>query len=141
MKNLLKEPLVHFLGGALLVFGFFWVTGTDRDPADYQIEVTEADIARIKANWTQNFRRLPNDEELDGLIEQQISEEIYYREALRLGLDLDDAVIRRRLFTKMRFLENEDSESEDPADSILQQWMDDNPVSYTHLTLPTTPYV
>ena len=102
-KTLLKEPLVHFLGGALLVFAFFWATGSNRDPADYTITVSETDIARLNAGWQQNFRRPPTEEELNGLIDQEITEEIYYREALRLGLDRNDAVIRRRMFTKMRF--------------------------------------
>ena len=130
MRKLLKEPLIHFLGGALLVFGFFWATGTNRDPADYAISISESDIERLKAGWVQNFRRPPTQQELDGLIDQQITEEIYYREALRLGLDRNDAVIRRRMFTKMRFLNNQDAAENEPSDSVLQQWMEQNPEKY-----------
>ncbi|WP_217272110.1 hypothetical protein [Sphingopyxis sp. BSNA05] len=83
----MKEPLVHFLGGALLVFAFFWATGSNRDPAEYTISIDETDIERLKAGWVQNFRRAPTQAELDALIDQEIAEEIYYREALRLGLD------------------------------------------------------
>ncbi|QJB69771.1 peptidyl-prolyl cis-trans isomerase [Parasphingorhabdus halotolerans] len=130
MRKLLKEPLIHFLGGALLVFGFFWATGTNRDPADYAITIADADIQRLKTGWEQNFRRPPTNEELEGLINQEITEEIYYREALRLGLDQGDPVIRRRLFTKMRFLNNEDAANEEPSDADLQKWMDINPEQY-----------
>lgn len=130
LTKLLKEPLVHFLAGALLVFGFLWATGSDRDPADYAISIDETDIARLQARWVQNFRRNPTPAELDGLIEQEITEEIYYREALRLGLEYNDPVVRRRLATKMRFLNNADSGSNPPSDAELQKWMDEQPEKY-----------
>ncbi|GAB5487458.1 MAG: hypothetical protein Pars2KO_10280 [Parasphingorhabdus sp.] len=131
LRTLLKEPLIHFLGGALLVFAFFWATGTNRDPADYAITVDQSDIDRLRAGWIQNFRRAPTAEELDALIDQEITEEIYYREALRLGLDRNDAVIRRRMFTKMRFLDNQDTAENAPSDSELQKWMEQNPEKYS----------
>ncbi len=131
MPKILKEPLIHFLGGALLVFGFFWATGTNRDPADYTISVDQSNIDRLRAGWIQNFRRPPTQQELDALIDQEITEEIYYREALRLGLDRNDAVIRRRMFTKMRFLNNQDAAANEPTDAELQQWMDQNQGKYS----------
>ncbi len=133
--KLLKEPLVHFLGGALLVFAFFWATGSNRDPADYEITISETDIDRLKAGWVQNFRRAPTEPELDGLIDQEIREEIYYREALRLGLDRNDPVIRRRLFTKMRFLDNEEMVAKEPTDAVLQKWLDEHPKRYAQSSL------
>ncbi len=130
LRKFIREPLVHFLGGALLIFAFFWATGSDRDPADYAISIDETDIARLKTDWIQNFRRPPTQQELDGLIDQEVAEEIYYREALRLGLDKNDPVIRRRLFTKMRFVDGEDAENATPTDTDLQQWMDKDPARY-----------
>ena len=129
-RKLLREPLIHFLGGALLVFAFFWATGSNRDPADYAISIDETNIERLKAGWVQNFRREPTQAELDSLIDQEIAEEIYYREALRLGLDRNDPVIRRRLFTKMRFIESEETADSEADDETLQQWMDANPGKY-----------
>lgn len=128
--KLLKEPLVHFLGGALLVFGFFWATGSNRDPADYEIVISDTDIERLKAGWVQNFRRAPTQAELDGLIDSEIKEEVYYREALRLGLDRNDPLIRRRLFTKMRFLDNQETAEDSPSDATLQKWLDDHAEKY-----------
>ena len=131
LRRLVREPLVHFLGGALLIFAFFWATGADRDPADYAINIDETDIDRLAADWERNFRRAPSQQELDSLIDQEIAEEIYYREALRLGLDRNDAVIRRRLFTKMRFIDGENTENPAPTDAMLQQWMDKHPGKYS----------
>lgn len=130
LRKFIREPLVHFLGGALLIFAFFWATGSSRDPTDYAINIDETDIARLKTDWVQSFRRAPTRQELDGLIDQEIAEEIYYREALRLGLDKNDPMIRRRLFTKMRFVDGQDADNVDPTDTILQQWMDKNPSKY-----------
>ena len=130
LRKFIREPLVHFLGGALLIFAFFWATGSSRDPADYAINIDETDIARLKTDWVQSFRRAPTRQELDGLIDQEIAEEIYYREALRLGLDKNDPMIRRRLFTKMRFVDGQDADNVAPTDAILQQWMDKNPAKY-----------
>lgn len=130
LRKFIREPLVHFLGGALLIFAFFWATGSDRDPAEYAINIDETDIERLEAGWVQNFRRTPTQAELDALIDQEIAEEIYYREALRLGLDKNDPVIRRRLFTKMRFIDGEESTIAEPTDALLQQWMDENPGKY-----------
>lgn len=130
LRKIIREPLVHFLAGALVIFAFFWATGTGRDPADYAIRIDETDIDRLTTDWARNFRRAPTQQELDGLIEQEVAEEIYYREALRLGLDKDDPVIRRRLFTKMRFIDSENAENVPPTDAILQQWMDEHPGKY-----------
>lgn len=130
LRKLVREPLVHFLGGALLVFAVFWATGSDRDPADYRINIDETDIARLKTGWIQNFRRAPTQQELDSLIDQEIAEEIYYREALRLGLDKNDPIIRRRLFTKMRFLNSENTKNISPTDTVLQRWMNEHPGKY-----------
>ncbi|WP_417591991.1 peptidyl-prolyl cis-trans isomerase [Parasphingorhabdus sp.] len=130
LRKFIREPLVHFLGGALLIFAFFWATGSSRDPADYTISIDETDIARLRSDWVRNFRRAPTQTELDSLIDQEIAEEIYYREALRLGLDKNDPMIRRRLFTKMRFVDGQEVDNVAPTDAMLQQWMDKDPDKY-----------
>lgn len=128
MRRLLKEPFVHFLAGALLIFAYFWAIGGSRDPASYDISISNADIDRIAADAIRTTNRLPTHDEIGALIDQAVKEEIYYREALRLGLDDGDAVIRRRLANKMRSLNN--STLPVPTDDDLQQWMDDNRQKY-----------
>jgi len=130
LRKFIREPLVHFLGGALLIFAFFWATGSSRDPAGYTISIDETDIARLRSDWVRNFRRAPTQTELDSLIDQEIAEEVYYREALRLGLDKNDPMIRRRLFTKMRFVDGQKVDNVAPTDAMLQQWMDKDPDKY-----------
>jgi len=129
-SKLIREPLVHFLIGAFFVFVFFAVTGLDRNTEDYSVRLDQADVSRLASTWQQNFRRPPAKQELDGLIDQEIREEIYYREALRLGMNVNDAVIRRRLAKKMKFLQSEDGEDDKPTDLVLKKWLDDHPKKY-----------
>lgn len=126
--KLLKEPLVHFLAGAALIFIYFWAIGSNNDPSTYEVNITESDIARITndANNTSTYVLTADDIKL--LVDDTVKEEIYYREALRLGLDKDDTVIRRRLSNKMKNLNNDDFKQ--PSDAQLQKWMDDNPEIY-----------
>lgn len=125
---MLKEPLLHFLVGALLIFVWTYIAGDSQSPD--RIVFTEADVARLKANWRQNFYREPTKAELDGLIDAAIVEEIYYREALKLGLDQGDPVVRRRLVTKLQFL-NEQSPGEFvPTDEVLEDWLGAHPEKY-----------
>ncbi len=68
------------------------------------IVITPERIAQIATGFNSVWKRMPTDEELDALIEGEIRDEVYYRDALALGLDKNDAVVRRRLRQKMEFL-------------------------------------
>lgn len=129
LRALVREPLVHFLlaGAALFVL---LGRGGDAGPDDFRITVDEAEIARLTATWEQTWQRPPTRDELDGLIDDFVREEILYREALRLGLDEDDTVIRRRLRSKMEFLARAEAESVMPEDTELQAWLDNNAARY-----------
>ena len=109
MKRLLKEPLVHFLllGGALFfIFGLF---GKPTGGSSGAVVVTQGQIASMASGFTSTWERAPTQAELDGLIEDRVREEIYCREAMALGLDKDDTIIRRRLRQKMEFLSADDA--------------------------------
>ena len=109
MKRFFKEPLVHFLllGAALfVVFGLF---GKSTGGLPGTIVITQGQIASIASGFTSTWERAPTQEELDGLIEDRVREEIYCREAMALGLDKDDTIIRRRLRQKMEFLSADDA--------------------------------
>jgi hypothetical protein len=99
--RLLREPVVHFLALGVLVWTLDLFTENAVDP---EIVVTERDVARIDALWQRQWRRAPTPEELRSLVDDHVREELFYREALRLGLDEDDTVIRRRLAQKVAFV-------------------------------------
>lgn len=123
----LKEPLVHFLiGGALIYLLYAW-RGEPVDPASRTIELSREDQAQIALGFEQMMGRAPTDAELDGQIERFVREEVLYREALRLGLDDGDAVVRRRLAKKMDLLAAAQAETAQPSDEALQEWYDAHP--------------
>lgn len=122
-----REPLVHFLFGGALLFLFFGWQGEAYDPASREIEVTREDQAVLAARFEALMRRPPTDSELDNLIEQYLREEILYREALRLGLDQDDPVVRRRLSQKMDELAGARAETAPVSTDVLQDWLEAHP--------------
>lgn len=129
IKHLAREPLVHFLiaGAALFAFSGYY-GGVDAN--DRSITLDEAQVARLADQWQQTWRRPPGPTELDGLIREYIKEEIYFREAVRLGLDADDPIIRRRLRTKMEFLATSQVENAVPTDAGLTQYYAANKARY-----------
>ncbi len=129
MKSLLREPLVHFLiaGAALFAFSDYY---GGFDVSDREITLDEAQVARLADQWQQTWRRPPSPQELDGLIRDDIKEEVYFREALRLGLDADDPIIRRRLRTKMEFLATAQVENATPTDTELTRYYTEHKARY-----------
>jgi peptidyl-prolyl cis-trans isomerase C len=126
----LKEPLVHFLIAGLAVFVFFAYRGVPVDPESRTITVNETKVEALAASWAQTMQRQPNAGEVDALIREYIKEEVYAREALRLGLEQDDPIIRRRLRSKMEFLAVSQVESAVPSDATLQKMLEGNPAKY-----------
>jgi len=120
----LKEPLFHFLligAGLFMLYG--WQTDDDALRPD-QIVFTEAHVDRLINLWESQWQRLPTQQELRGLLEQQIREEVLYREALAMGLDKDDQVVRRRMSQKMEFISNDLASLAEPDDTQLQTYLD-----------------
>jgi peptidyl-prolyl cis-trans isomerase C len=120
-KRLVREPLVHFLAAGALIFA---VWGGGGDAADRTITVTEAQVRGLTEQWEQQWHRQPTPAEVDGLIRDLIKDEVYYREAVRMGLDTDDIILRRRMRSKMEFLVAAQAENEVPSDAALQRWLD-----------------
>ena len=110
MQRFVREPLVHFLLLALLVFGAYGLVSR-REPATATIDVTQAKIEQLAGLFAKTWQRPPTAQELKGLIDDYVKEDIYVREALRLGLDTDDEVIRKRLRMKMEFVSDAEAEA------------------------------
>lgn len=122
-----REPLVHFLVGGVAIFAVFAWIGQPVDPASREITVSREQQAQIALQFQRTMQRPPTDAELDRLVERWVRQEVLYREALRLGLDQDDAVLRQRLAQKMEALASNRTELADPGDAVLQAWLEDNP--------------
>jgi parvulin-like peptidyl-prolyl isomerase len=129
MKQALREPLVHFIGAGSALFLLMAQLGGE-DSLDRSITINEADVARLASQWEQTWRRAPTQQQLDSLIRDYIKEEIYFRESMRLGLDVDDPVIRRRLRAKMEFLANAEIQNMEPTEAALQSFYAANKIRY-----------
>jgi len=142
MKQWHKEPLLHFLIIGAMIFVLFSIVNKEEDiVSGNKIVLTTADIERLGDYWSKKMNRPPTESELQGLVDSYIKEEVYYREALALGLDRDDTVLRRRLMQKMEFLSNDLAELNTPDESALNKFFVNNHkkyklparVSFTHI--------
>lgn len=123
----LREPLVHFLAiGAVLFLIFFWWGGGSGS----NIVITPGQIDSMAAGFTRTWQRPPSEEELKGLIDDYVREEIAAREAMAAGLDRDDTIIRRRLRQKLEFLAEDSIDMVAPTDAELQTWLETHPESF-----------
>lgn len=124
----IRDPLVIFLlVGAAIFFAADWFGEAD---IPYTIEVSEQDIQRLSDQWQMQMRRPPSSRELAGLVEQFVKEEIYYREARRLGLDANDTIVRRRMVQKLTFLTEDIATAVAPAEAELRAYYQDNIDAY-----------
>jgi hypothetical protein len=112
-KKWLREPLLHFL---LIGAALFILYGLQNDQS-------EADIDRLLSLWEKKWQRLPTEAELDGMIEAQIREEVLYRESLAMGLDQNDAIVRRRLAQKVEFIFSDLASQVEPSDIELTDYL------------------
>ena len=126
--HLLREPLVHFLVAGLAVF--WLMAGRAADLGERRIVVDEPVVAALAERWTATYHAAPAPADLDGLIRDYVRDQVYYREALRLGLDRDDQVVLRRMRNKMEALATSAAEAATPSDAQLQALIDRDPARY-----------
>jgi hypothetical protein len=138
----LREPLVHFLfiGAAIyLLYGAFAETAPEE--TDKTIVVSAAEVEWMQTSWQKRWNRPPTPEELDGLIQQYIRETVLYREALTMGLNKHDQVIRRRLAQKLEFLAKDLVALIPPTDEELVAYFDAHKDRYQQPALYTFTHV
>jgi len=129
--RLLREPLLHFLLIGAALFVLYGALNRGRSDAPRDIVISEARVAAIAENFATVWMRPPTAEELKGLIDDYVAEEVYYREAIAMGLDQDDTVIRRRLRQKMEFISDGIADSVEPTDAQLQGYLEQNAGKFT----------
>jgi hypothetical protein len=131
LRQFLSEPLVHFLLIGIAVFILYSATNRTTNQPQEVVEVGTGRIAQLVEVFSRTWQRPPTRDELEGLVEGFIKEEIYYREGRKLGLDLDDTVFRRRLQQKMEFLVEPDETALVPGDGELETFLADNADKFT----------
>ena len=123
MKKFLAEPLLHFLLIGALLFVLFEVLRSPGDVSDRRIVITQSDIEALQANFARTWQRPPTMQELPGLIEEKVRGEIAYREAVAMGLDVNDAYVKQRMKAKLEFMLEDISTLDQPTDQELADYL------------------
>ena len=129
--RIVREPLVQFLAIGAVIVALASARGTqDPAPAAERVLVDAALVAQLEDLVAQNWRRAPTREDMDRVIAAYVREEILAREALKLGLDEDDSIIRQRLAQKMEFLLEPPPGALDTTDEVLETYLAQNLARY-----------
>jgi hypothetical protein len=129
LNRILREPLFHFvLIGAALFALYRWAPG--RGTTDPAIVVTPGRVESIATAFRLTWQRPPSAAELDGLIQDFVREEVAVREAMTLGLDREDVVVRRRLRQKLERVAADNAASAEPTDDQLGAWLAAHPADF-----------
>jgi len=131
LARLFTEPLVQFLIIGACIYGAFALFGTPEE--DYRDTTIRVDANRIDAfigQWESRWNRPPTRQEIDGIIQQYVREDILYRQAVAMGLNEDDPITRRRMAQKLEFLTSDLAMMKQPAEGELEQYFRDNQANY-----------
>jgi peptidyl-prolyl cis-trans isomerase C len=128
MKRWIREPLLHFLliGAALFAIYHWRNPSAPKADSSHRIELTSDDLHQLEVSWVAQRQRPPTDDEMRRLVEEKVHEEILCREALALGFDRGDTIVRRRLAQKMEFLSDDVSALREPTLEELKNWYAQN---------------
>ena len=126
MKKWLREPLLHFLLIGAAIFLLYDLQNEGYVNDNDRIVISQGNIDRLISLWEKKRLRLPTQAELQGMIEQQVREEVMYREALAMGLDKNDAIVRRRLAQKIEFISSDIAAMAEPSDEDLTAYLKTN---------------
>ncbi|MHC4554814.1 MAG: peptidyl-prolyl cis-trans isomerase [Planctomycetota bacterium] len=132
VRTLWKEPLFYFFLLGTVIFGIhaFLKANSSKESDRYEVQITSSDVDWLRNRWNKLMSRDPTPDELQGLIDSMIREEILYREAVAMGLDEKDTVVRRRLAQKMEFLFKDLADMAQPSDQQLTDYFKENQDRY-----------
>ncbi|MFP6796348.1 MAG: peptidylprolyl isomerase [Pseudomonadales bacterium] len=117
-----RDPLFVFIVIGILLFAVDSLR--QRELTDRNIVVSKNDIQRLHDQWLSQMGTEPTPAELDGLIDSHVREEMFVREARKLGLEHGDVIIRRRLAQKLQFVVEDRALLEPPSDTALRGYFD-----------------
>jgi hypothetical protein len=129
VRHILREPLLHFLLLGLALFLYFGRIAPD-DDSKRRIVVTQADVDLLSTQFQGTWSRSPTAVELRGLVDSYVRDEILYREGVALGLDRDDAVVKRRVRQKLDVMFEESVAQQAATDADLQAYLDAHPAAF-----------
>lgn len=128
VQRWLREPLLHFLLIGLALFAIYSYMHRGRGGVEpsHQIALTLDDLNTMDAYFVSQWQRQPTPQELQGMVEDKVREEVLYREGIAMGLDKDDMIVKRRMAQKMQFIAEDVAAAHEPSTSELKAWFDKN---------------
>jgi peptidyl-prolyl cis-trans isomerase C len=128
VKRWLREPLLHFLllGAALFAVYSYTHRGRGGFESSRQIAVSLDELRQIDMYFESQWHRQPTPAEFQAMVEDKVREEVLYREALAMGLDKDDTIVKRRMAQKMQFLAEDVAAAHEPSTAELRAWFEKN---------------
>jgi hypothetical protein len=123
MKKLLREPLLHFLLLGIVIFAAYGFVSKRSSNEPGKIVISAGQIKALAEGFSRTWRRPPTREEIEGLIRDRVREEVYCREAMAMGLDKEDTVIRRRLRQKIEFVTDDVVALAEPTENDLRAYL------------------
>jgi len=130
-SRLAREPLAQFFAVALVLFSAnSLIHGPDTGAPATAVVISQGRVLQIADSYRLLAGRSPSRAELQALVDDFIEEEIYYREAVAMGLDTDDTIVRRRMRQKLGFIIEDADASEEPSDDQLAVWLSSHAADY-----------
>ncbi len=144
IMKLLREPLLHFLLAGVALFILFSAVDSGQagsGSSDSEIVVSEGRIYSITQQFMKVWQRPPTSRELEGVIQSYIREEVFYREALSMGLDVGDEIVRRRMAQKLEFISEDIASLQEPTDAELRSYFESHLEEFRRETRVTFQHV
>ena len=128
IKRWLREPLLHFLLLGVVLFAAYAYMQRGRGGAESskQIALSLDDLRTMDMYFESQWHRQPTPAEFQAMVEDKVREEVLYREALAMGLDKDDTIVKRRMAQKMQFLAEDVATAHEPSTAELKAWFEKN---------------
>ncbi|VAX06892.1 hypothetical protein MNBD_GAMMA25-1516 [hydrothermal vent metagenome] len=129
--RLLREPLLHFLIIGAGLFFLFNQIGNPVIDKDNKIIISKTDIDVLAKIWLRKNGRPPSAKEQEQQLKYYIREQVLYREAMAMGLDKNDVIVRRRLAKKMKYLFDDLNFIPKPEEAELELYLAENREKFT----------
>src|SRR3982750_4540513 len=136
IRTLLGEPMLHFLLIGIALFGAYrWISPGDSGGG--RIVITRGGGGGLVTQHVAARGAGPSTTELNHLMESYVRDEILYREGVRLGLERDDIVVKRRVRQKIEMVAEEDASTRTPTDADLFAYLTANQARFVQPAILT----
>ena len=128
LRRWLREPLLHFLILGAILFAVYGYINRGRGGVEQsrQIVLSLDDLREMDVYFESQWHRQPTPQEFGAMVEDKVREDVLYREALAMGLDKEDTIVKRRMAQKMQFLAEDVATAHEPTSPELKAWFEKN---------------